>query len=76
MGASCRATFVTEEGEIVRLPRSTIVALVLLALAAAPATARPGQGDAARAEHQRIVNYWTAERMASAKPRDLSLIHI
>jgi len=54
----------------VRLPRSTIVALVLLALAAAPATARPGQGDAARAEHQRIVNYWTAERMASAKPRD------
>ncbi len=46
-----------------------LTVLALLPLAAAPVAA----GDpsaAAKAEHQRIINYWTAERIASAKPRD------
>lgn len=43
----------------------------LLALAVAPASAgNPNAEDKARAEHERIVKYWTAERIASAKPRD------
>ena len=52
-----------------RRSRSAVLAILLLILAAAPAAAaRPG--DAARAEHQRIVDYWTADRMQGAIPRD------
>jgi len=29
-----------------------------------------GNGDAARAEHQRIIDFWTPERVAQAVPRD------
>ena len=29
-----------------------------------------GNGDAARAEHQRIIEFWTPERVAQAVPRD------
>ena len=43
--------------------------LALLPLAVAPVAAGDRQAKA-KAEHQRIVNYWTAERIASAKPRD------
>jgi V8-like Glu-specific endopeptidase len=43
--------------------------LALLPLAAAPVLAGDAQAKA-KAEHQRIVNYWTAERIAGAKPRD------
>ena len=43
--------------------------LALLPLAAAPALAGSA-GDQARAEHARIVGYWTAERIAGAVPRD------
>ena len=32
-----------------------------------------GQSDEARAEHQRIVDFWTAERVAQAVPRDFYL---
>ena len=32
--------------------------------------AQPSAADAARAENQRVMNYWTAARIASAKPRD------
>jgi hypothetical protein len=39
---------------------------VLLPLAATPVAAR----DSARAEHDRIVAHWTAERIAHAAPRD------
>jgi hypothetical protein len=46
----------------------TILAL-LLPLAVAPVAARDPQANA-KAEQQRIVNYWTAERIAGAKPRD------
>ena len=54
-----------------RLTRSTVISFVLLAMAAAPvAAAPPSAAAAARAEHQRVVGYWTAERVASAKPRD------
>jgi hypothetical protein len=33
-------------------------------------TGAGGQGDAARAEHQRIIDFWTPERVAQAVPRD------
>ena len=47
----------------------TVVAL--LAVAVAPvAAAKPNAEAKAKAEHQRIVAYWTAERIAGAKPRD------
>jgi hypothetical protein len=46
----------------------TILAL-LLPLAVAPVAAGDAQASA-KAEHQRIVNYWTAERIRNAKPRD------
>jgi len=55
----------------VRFSRSGFAALLLLTLSAAPALAAPpARPDAARAEHDRIVRYWTPERMASASPRD------
>ena len=52
------------------------VAIVSLALAlAAPATAKSAPQaraeDSQAAEHRRIVAYWTPERMANAKPRDI-----
>ena len=46
-----------------------LTVLALLPLAVAPVAAGDGQAKA-KAEHQRIVNYWTAERIANAKPRD------
>ena len=54
-----------------RVTRPALVALLLLALTAAPAAAtRPSADAAARAEHDRVVRFWTPERMASATPRD------
>ena len=54
--------------------RSVLVALALLALGAAPVLAAPPAAvDAARAEHLRIVRFWTPERLASAMPRDFVL---
>jgi len=46
-----------------------LTVLALLPLAAAPVAAGD-PGAKAKAEHQRIINYWTAERLANAKPRD------
>jgi hypothetical protein len=46
-----------------------LTVLALLPLAAAPVAAGDS-GAKAKAEHQRIVKYWTAERIANAKPRD------
>jgi hypothetical protein len=46
-----------------------LTVLALLPLAVAPVAA----GDSstrAKAEHERIIKYWTAERIANAKPRD------
>jgi hypothetical protein len=43
----------------------------LLAVVAAPVSAGNPKSEAkAKAEHARIVKYWTAERIANAKPRD------
>ena len=46
-----------------------LTVLALLPLAVAPVAAGDSK-DKAKAEHERIVKYWTAERIASAKPRD------
>jgi hypothetical protein len=48
-----------------------VVGLFLLALSATPAfAASSSAADAARAEHDRIVRYWTPARLAAAQPRD------
>lgn len=41
-----------------------------LVAAAVPLLTAAGNGDAARTEHQRIVEFWTPERVAQAVPRD------
>ncbi|MDP8905884.1 MAG: trypsin-like peptidase domain-containing protein [Chloroflexota bacterium] len=57
-----------------RLSRPTLAALLLLALSAAPVLAGPpARADAARAEHERVVRFWTPARMAAAIPRDRAL---
>jgi V8-like Glu-specific endopeptidase len=49
-----------------------LAALALVAVAVAPAAAASPTAEAkAKAEHARIVKYWTAERIANAKPRDI-----
>jgi V8-like Glu-specific endopeptidase len=59
------------------MPRSRSLALIVaaaltaaLAPAALASAAAPAKGDNAKAEHDRIVAYWTPERMKAAKPRD------
>jgi len=48
-----------------------LTAIALLAISVAPAAAaQPNAAAKARAEHQRIVDYWTAERISGAQPRD------
>ncbi|NJD29050.1 MAG: hypothetical protein FIA92_12225, partial [Chloroflexi bacterium] len=42
----------------------------LFLLGALPGTAGARGGDTARSDHDRILAYWTADRIASAKPRD------
>jgi hypothetical protein len=56
-------------------PRSlALVVAAALTAALAPAAlasaAAPAKNDNAKAEHDRIVAYWTPERMKAAKPRD------
>ena len=49
-------------------------ALVVLAAALSAASAGASvQGEEARSEHQRIVEFWTPDRIASAQPRDFVL---
>lgn len=47
-----------------------LTVLVLLPLAVAPVAAGNAKDKAAKAEHARIISYWTAERLANAKSRD------
>lgn len=53
------------------------MAAVVLSAAFAPATvagaAQPAKSDRAKAEHERIVAYWTPERMRAAIPRDFQM---
>ena len=48
----------------------TLVAGALIPAAAAGAAPADNANDRARAEHERIVAYWTPERMRAAIPRD------
>ena len=43
---------------------------MLMTILGTGAFAASNQGDQARAEHQRIVDFWTPERIAQAVPRD------
>jgi len=50
------------------------LALVMVSIIAMPVAGSSGAAAAAaRAEHDRIVAYWTPERMAAAIPRDLQI---
>jgi hypothetical protein len=51
---------------------TTLVAALamLMTMLGTGAFASSNQGDQARAEHQRIVDFWTPERIAQAVPRD------
>lgn len=53
-----------------------VVTVMAMALAAAGAGVGAGNGADARSEHQRIVDYWTPERVANATPRDIVLDHL
>ena len=56
--------------------RRVVIAVVFLAalpFLAAAGGGNGGQSDEARAEHQRIIDFWTAERVAQAVPRDFYL---
>jgi hypothetical protein len=52
--------------------RSSVLAAALLLFTAAPVLAASPQArpDPERAEHERIVKHWTAERLQAATPRD------
>jgi hypothetical protein len=54
---------------------TTLVAALAMAMTmlGTGAFAASNQGDQARAEHQRIVDFWTPERIAQAVPRDFVL---
>ena len=47
--------------------------LIVSAVPLLTAAGNGGNGDEARAEHQRIVEFWTPERVAQAVPRDFVL---
>ncbi|CAN5639131.1 peptidase [soil metagenome] len=54
-----------------RFSRLTVLAVLLLILTAAPAAASgPGRADGAKAEHERVLRFWTPAKMAAAQPRD------
>lgn len=58
---------------IVALALAMALALVgaILGSSVRPAVAAPSEtGGTAKAEHQRVVDFWTPERMAQAQPRD------
>ena len=58
-----------------RALRLLVALFVLLAsfpLLAGASSQGASQADAARAEHQRIVDFWTVERVAQAVPRDFA----
>ncbi len=52
-----------------RLTR-TVVAFSLIFAAVSVGSAASQQGDDARSEHQRIVDFWTADKVRQAVPRD------
>ncbi len=50
--------------------RPSLALGLILLLAALPAAAPALAGTGARSDHERVVAYWTAQRIASATPRD------
>jgi hypothetical protein len=53
-----------------RVPRRSVALVVLLALVALPAVVGPASAASPNSKHDRILAYWTKERIKSAKPRD------
>jgi hypothetical protein len=55
---------------LARLLAAAGIATTSIVLVSAGASARPDEPPPARTEHQRIVEFWTPERVAKAQPRD------
>jgi hypothetical protein len=53
-----------------RIHRRSLALVALAALIAVPVLAAPAAAANPRSEHDRIVGYWTKERIANARPRD------
>ena len=53
--------------------RLRLVLSLLVVFSALPLLTAAGNGGDARSEHQRIVEFWTHERVAQAQPRDFVL---
>ena len=53
-----------------RVPRRSVALVVLLALVALPAVVGPASAASPNSKHDRILAYWTKERIQSARPRD------
>jgi V8-like Glu-specific endopeptidase len=56
-----------------RLRRRSVALIALVALVALPALAAPVSAAGPPSEHERIVAYWTRERIQSARPLDVVL---
>lgn len=50
--------------------RTALLVAVLVVFASLPVLTAAGNGGDARSEHQRIVDFWTWERVSQARPRD------
>lgn len=53
--------------------RTRLLVTLVLIVSALPLLTAAGNGDDARAEHQRIIEFWTPERVAQAVPRHFVL---
>ncbi len=54
-------------------PSLRLLAIFVLLVSGLPLLTAAGNSDQARADHQRIVDFWTPERVAQAVPRDFVL---
>lgn len=59
---------------MIHLRRRAVGAALLGLILLLPALAGPATAAGPRSERDRILAYWTAERVAAAKPRDMTLV--
>lgn len=71
MALDCPGSHANEGEEMIRRITTLATALAVLMVIAGPGTlAAPDQADRARAEHERVVEFWTPARIDQAIPRD------
>src|SRR5918998_4461106 len=62
------------DAQMIHLRRRAVGAALLGLILLLPALAGPATAAGPRSERDRILAYWTAERIAAAKPRDMTLV--